>query len=285
MNRVKKYNLHNHTYLCKHASGSARDMVRQAMKDGYEIIGISDHIAYPTKATRFRMEYEEKEGYLQELKQLQHDYQDNIKVLRGFEAEYQREYLYQLVDLFSENKIEYLTLGQHYQDINNLSTYYGQQISQQQIKLYVDQCIEAMQTGLFLFVAHPDLFMNNIQDFDDFCYEEAKRLMEAAIKYNVYLEYNAGGVRYGTRLGLKRNEYPYPRLEFWQLARELKVKVIVNSDAHSPQQITDAAYLLACQQANDLGLDVVEELDLSEYQQKVMEFVTRYNEIRKNGFQ
>ena len=281
---MKEYSLHNHTYLCKHAKGSAQDMLLQGIKDGFKMFGISDHIAYPTKETAFRMEYEEKEQYLNELKLLKQNYSNQIIFLRGFEVEYQREYLYQLVDMFANNEIDYLIIGQHYRDVHNPSTYYGSRIGSRQINSYVDQCIEAMKTGLFLFVAHPDLFMNSLNYFDEVCYDEAKRLIEAAIKYDVYLEYNAGGVRYSESLGLFPSEYGYPRKEFWQLVKELGAKVVVNADAHSPQQINDYAYNLACQQATDLELDILEKIDLTEYNKRVKDFITRYNEIKKDGY-
>ncbi|MDL2211418.1 histidinol-phosphatase [Erysipelotrichaceae bacterium OttesenSCG-928-M19] len=278
-----KYNLHTHTYLCKHAFGSAQEMVEQGLKDGYQIIGISDHIAYPTKNTAFRMEYEEKNSYLEDLKNLKIKYQDKITVLRGFEAEYQRELLYQLVDMFYNNQIDYLILGQHYRNIHKSNTYYGNRLSSRHIKNYVDQCIEAMKTGLFLFVAHPDLFMNSLEYFDENCYDESVRLIKAAIKYDVYLEYNAGGVRYGERLGLYQHEYSYPRLEFWELVKKFDAKVVINSDAHSPLQISDSAYKLACQQAYDLELNIVENIDLKEYNKRVNDFVIEYNKIREQS--
>ncbi|MDF9866794.1 histidinol-phosphatase (PHP family) [Bacilli bacterium PM5-3] len=279
---MKKYSLHNHTYLCKHALGSSKDMIEQGIKEGFEVFGISDHIAYPTKCTSFRMEFEQKTDYLNDLKNLKSKYK-NIKVLRGFEAEYQRDLLYQLVDMFKNDEIDYLILGQHYQNVHKENTYYGMISDPSLIKNYVDQCIEAMKTGLILFIAHPDLFINNISKFCDTCIDESKRLIEAAIKYDVYLEYNAGGMRSSINAGFSQEEYRYPRYEFWQLVKELNAKVVVSSDAHTPQQINDDIYQLACQQVDELGLNVIEEINFELYQERVNEFIKRYDEIRING--
>ena len=277
---MKKYSLHNHTYLCKHALGSAKDMVEQAIEDGYTTIGISDHIAYPTKSTRYRMEYEQKGDYIQELKQLKNEY-SNITLLSGFEAEYQRDLLHLLVDLFNNDEIDYLILGQHYANVHDESTYYGFHRDTMAASEYVDQCIEAMQTGLFMFIAHPDLFLNCIDNFEDVCYEQSKRLIEAALKYDVFLEYNAGGIRANERHGISQMNYSYPRYEFWQIVKALGAKVIVNADAHAPQQISDEAYQKACQQTQELGLTVIEEIDFVSYKNRVNEFTRQYNEIRK----
>lgn len=38
------YNLHTHNYLCGHADGTVEDYVREAVKNGVKILGISDHI-------------------------------------------------------------------------------------------------------------------------------------------------------------------------------------------------------------------------------------------------
>ena len=269
-------------YLCKHAIGTSRDMIEQGIRDGFKVFGISDHIAYPTKGTSYRMEYEYKEGYLADLKKLKEEF-SQITVLRGFEAEYQRKLLYQWVEMFEKDEIDYLILGQHYKDIDDESTYYGYRDDTDEIVSYVDQCIEAMRTGLILFVAHPDLYLNGISFFDDLCYRESKRLIEATIKYDVFLEYNAGGVRSSIGSELSQKEYRYPNYNFWQIVKELGAKVVVSSDAHSPRQINDYYYQLACQQVYDLELNVLEEIDLEAYSNRVKQFVEQYNDICRNG--
>lgn len=267
------YTLHNHTHLCKHAVGDVFVMVDQAFLEGFSHIGISDHVALPIKATTHRMEYEERIAYLNDLNQVIKDYQNKsqIKILRAFEAEYQEEYLYLYNDWFKNKEIDYLILGQHFEDVNDPSTYFGAKVNHQQIIKYVDICIEAMKSGLFLFIAHPDLFMNQLNDFDDVCYEQSVRLINASLQYNVYLEYNAGGIRYSSYYDLSQKEYFYPRYEFWQLVKQLNGKVVVNADAHAPEEINDEAYQEALKQVVDLNLNLVKEINFDFYHQRINE--------------
>lgn len=253
-----KYTLHNHTYLCKHAIGDSKTMIEQAINDKFEIIGISDHIAYPITATQYRMEYQQRLGYLADLKQLKNDYQNKALILRGFEAEYQVEYLDYLKLLFEQDLIDYLVLGQHYQDVNQPETYYGRNMDLQRITEYVDRCISAFETGLFLFIAHPDLFLSEDLDFTPEIKVQCIRLIKAAQANNVYLELNAGGLR---------NNKRFPNNEFFELVAFYQAPVIINSDSHHPKHINDE-YL---QQAYEIALDLKLNLanpDLQSYLNK-----------------
>ena len=40
------YNFHNHTYRCGHATGTDEEYVLEAIKNGYEVMGFSDHAPY-----------------------------------------------------------------------------------------------------------------------------------------------------------------------------------------------------------------------------------------------
>ncbi|WP_423364477.1 PHP domain-containing protein [Mycoplasma sp. P36-A1] len=263
------YSLHNHTYRCKHAIGSEKEMLEEGYKQGFQVFGISDHIAYPTKETKYRMEYEERIPYLENLKQLKNEYKDKINFYRGYEVEYQSDYDDYLKSLFINDQVDYLVLGQHYYNIHKPASYYGGLVSTKEIKNYVDHCIQAMKTGYFLFLAHPDLFLNNGLSFDENALVQSKRLIQAAIENDVYLEYNAGGIRNGIRDGIDATSVSYPRNDFWYLVAKSKAKVVVNPDAHSPEQITDVAYQKAKLNAMTLKLNVVNEIDFEKYEKRI----------------
>ena len=40
-------NYHTHTSRCKHAQGTDRDYVQQAVDSGYQVLGFTDHVAGP----------------------------------------------------------------------------------------------------------------------------------------------------------------------------------------------------------------------------------------------
>lgn len=252
-------------------------MIDAAKKSNFHIIGISDHVALPIKATSHRMEYEERIKYLNDLKRVKNINHDNIKIFAGFEAEYQEEYLNIYIDWLKKKEIDYLILGQHFEDVNDPKTYFGGRIGNDGIIKYVDICISAMKTGLFLFVAHPDLFMTQVAEFNQVCYEQSIRLIKSSIELDVYLEYNAGGIRHSTFYGLEQEDYFYPRYEFWQLVKELDAKVIVNADAHKPNELNDYAYQLACKQIIEYDLNLVKDIDFVKYQTRAQKFIKENN--------
>ena len=62
-----KYNYHAHTYRCKHAGGSEREYIEEAIRGGYEVFGFSDHAPMPFPKEYIpptRMDMNELEGYV-----------------------------------------------------------------------------------------------------------------------------------------------------------------------------------------------------------------------------
>jgi histidinol phosphatase-like PHP family hydrolase len=132
---------------------------------------------------------------------------------------------------------EYLILGQHYVDFEYFDGRHGNHSDsgaspcsdRTRIKPFADIVIEAMSTGLFSCVAHPDVLTYTGPD-QDYYLSEMARIIEASKKYGVPLEYNL--------LGQKLNRQ-YPRLDFWRLAGELGASVVLGCDAHSPERVAD----------------------------------------------
>ena len=101
-----------------------------------------------------------------------------------------------------------------------------------------------MASGLYTIFAHPDLFLMNYNGelghrvFDKTAEICSKRIIEAAIKYDVYLEINANGIKKGLRKTDEgKEEYLYPRSEFWKLVSGTKAKVVIGADAHQPEAL------------------------------------------------
>ena len=82
-----------------------------------------------------------------------------------------------------------------------------------------------MKTGYFSFVAHPDLYMCGYHSFDRSAEEAAHIIIDASLKYDVPLEFNANGFRRGLIKTDDGEHYPYPRSEFWKIAKDKKCKV------------------------------------------------------------
>ena len=94
-----------------------------------------------------------------------------------------------------------------------------------------------IESGLFAFIAHPDLFGNCYKHWDENTISASRDIFAAAAECNVGLEINALGFR---KIAKKKlfNPYPlYPWPPFWELASEYAVEVIVNADAHRPEDL------------------------------------------------
>jgi len=258
-----KTNYHTHTYLCRHANGNPSDYVKKAIELGFEAIGISDHAPFSELADRsIRMRPDEYPLYLKELKESIDRYKDSIRIYKGLEIEYlpnKLEYYKQVLC----NDLDYLALGQHYvpdpKSPDGLKSIYDLD-NIDQIRSYTYTLTEAMDTGLFKFICHPDIMLFHVKDFDEDIVMESKKIIAKAIETKTPLEINANGIRMGLRKTKEGLRYRYPRLEFWKLVSEMKPIVIVSADAHDPSLLYDEAMNEAYEFARQLGIEVEEDI-------------------------
>lgn len=241
-------NYHTHIYLCKHATGTIEEYITKAIHDGFKVLGISDHgpisDELTTKWRSRRMSMSESIDYLNELNTLKAKYKDQITLLGAFEIEYSNTYLSRLLEM--RDSVDYLVLGQHQIEVEGefKSIYFKQ--NHDTIKIYGNTIVEALNTGLFKILAHPEIFMYTYPSFDHVCKEVSIQIIEAAIKTNTVLEINANGIRdcYRKTGHLFEDEfYKYPHLEFWRLVSDYQKKypltVVINDDSHSVNDFND----------------------------------------------
>ena len=112
-----KANYHTHTVRCHHASGTEREYIEQAIAEGFDILGFSDHTPQPypdSFVSRVRMTMDELEGYIDTLLALREEYKDQIQLLIGFEVEYTLKYFEPLMKELRNYPVDYIIQGQHY---------------------------------------------------------------------------------------------------------------------------------------------------------------------------
>ncbi len=226
-----KANYHTHTVRCKHARGSEREYIENAIKNGFSILGFSDHVPQPFPegyVSPIRMDMSEAEDYIETIESLKKEYEGQIEILTGFEVEYFPKYFDALIDkLRSLQKVDYIILGQHNIPDEIGGFYCGEPTGDvRKLKAYVDQCIEGLDTGLFTYLAHPDLI--NFKGDKDIYLDEMRRICEYSIKNDVPLEFNMLGFR------LCRN---YPNESFFKMASSMGCRFIIGCDAHDPGHV------------------------------------------------
>lgn len=259
-----KANYHTHTFYCGHAVGTAEDYIKEAIKNGLEVIGISDHA--PNKLVRdynVRMKPDKLDAYIQDIVDAKAIYNKDIKIYSGLEVEFFYDHEEYYKDL--REKLDYLVHGQHYisksREMHNLQSGFALH-TKEEIAIYAEYLVDAMDSGHFDVFAHPDLYMCGYRDFDRHAEEVAHKICKKAVETDSILEFNANGFRRGisrTPQGLKP---PYPRFEFWEIAKSYGVKTILGSDCHSPELLYDLNIKEAEEEFIKLELNNVEFLNI-----------------------
>ena len=220
-------NYHTHTWRCNHAEPDERAYIESAIAAGVRVLGFSDHTPYPFPKGQyswFRMSLEQAPGYFDLIRQLRDEYAGRIEIHVGVEAEYYPALFPAMLDLVRQNGCEYMLLGQHYL-FNEENSIYSGTATDDPARLiqYVDQAIAGMETGLFTYLAHPDL-INFTGDRATYRLH-MRRLCRAAKELDMPLELNLLGYH-------DRRHYPARR--FWELAAEEGNCAVLGWDAHSP---------------------------------------------------
>jgi len=246
-------NYHTHTWRCKHAFGNEEDYVKCAIQAGYTELGFSDHTPwhYHTNFQPYmRMNENELDDYVQTLLMLKEKYKNQISIKIGLEVEYFKDYIPWLKQVLQDYPIDYLILGNHYDETDEYGVYFGQPLNAKQFQKYVDSCIAGIKTGLFSYLAHPDLAN---YPTDSLLYKQAMRkLCEAAKDYGVPLEFNL--------LGLETHRQ-YPNETFFKIAKEVGNQVIIGVDAHEQHALLHIElYEQAKIYLNQLGIEVIEDI-------------------------
>ena len=225
-------NYHTHTYRCGHAEGDEREYTEAALQAGLQILGFSDHTPYDffdsdPRNRPMRMKPEELPDYAASIRALAKEYRGRMEIRLGVEAEYYPKYFPRLLELLRENGVEYMILGQHFLGNEIGDIYSGRPCSdRKELARYVSQTAEALETGLFTYFAHPDLF--HFTGSDEVYKEEMRRLCRAAKQTQTPLEINL--------LGIQIHRH-YPNAEFFRIANEVGNEVILGCDAHAPGRV------------------------------------------------
>ena len=244
-------NWHTHTSRCKHATGTVFDYCRAAVAAGLETLGFSDHVPMPDgRWPHHRMGLDELDDYIADIDRAKIDF-PQLEIHCGMECEWLDSCASWYRDeLLGRHKIEYLVMGIHYAPAADGSFQspfdYEKMNDAVFLRSYVDFWIRAAESGLFTFAAHPDLFGNFCTRWTDDFTAASRDIAQCASALDLPLEINTNGFR---KRPIATDDEGvvsrYPRRRFWEIALEERCKVIVNSDAHRPEDIT-AGWETAC---------------------------------------
>ena len=244
--------------------GADEDYVQAAVAGGYDVLGFADHAPWPFATgyvSGIRMTCDQLPDYVNSVRALGEKYADRLRIHIGLEAEYFPRYHDHLLWM-REQGVAYFILGQHYADSEEESLYVGMDArSDDGVRRYAEATVRGIRTGLYRYVAHPDLFMRGRDDeaFNAACEEAADMICQAAKEQGMPLEYNLLGL-VGRLAGDKRG-YPCPA--FWQYARKWDNDVLLGVDAHGPWDLKDhVVWDRGTQDVLGMGYHLIDHLDM-----------------------
>lgn len=227
-----RVDLHNHTYLCNHATGTMEEYVLKAIESGIDIFGFSEHAPMDFDE-KYRLLIEKKDFYETSVLDLKQKYKNDIDILLAYEVDFMQNI--PMLDEILNAKVDYLIGSVHFLDgwgFDNpefIGGYKNKDID----KIWQDyfDTIENMaKSQLFDIAGHLDL----IKVFKYLPNKDIKLIalnaMKAIKKANMVVEINAAGIR-------KPIAEAYPSKSLLELAFELDIPITFSSDAHSVEQI------------------------------------------------
>jgi len=250
-----KVNLHTHTYRCKHAEGTDEEYVLAAIDAGFAKLGFADHTPFPYENGYVRgdkMLPQELDGYIQSVRELKQKYAGQIEIFLGLECESVPRFFPYLRQVRKD--LDFLILGSH-GDGSTGDKFFGRIQDPALFDRYLDATITGMESGLFIYLAHPDVCFLSYPVFDSAAERVCRTLCREAKRLNMPIEYNLKGL---DRV-LVPGALGYPCDAFWRIAAEENNTAVIGIDAHSPAAITDADMDAAEQYLKYLGIPLIED--------------------------
>ena len=245
-----RVDLHNHTILCNHATGTVEEYIEKAISLGISEYGFSDH-APMNFDPKYRMSLEQKKLYESWINEAKEKYKNQIKILLGYEVDYIDGFLLEEV---MKADVDYLIGSVHFLKNKNelwgfdnpefIGVYESKDIDTIWEE-YFDAIKSMAKTGLFDIVGHLDL----IKVFKFLPKKDIRLIAKETLleikKANLVLEINSAGIR-------KPIGETYPSKQLLEMAYEMDINITFGSDAHSIEQV-GFAYEDALNLAKDIG--------------------------------
>lgn len=266
-------NLTNYHSHCSFCDGRAplEEFVKEAISQGFYSYGVSSHAPLPFP-TRWTMEWEQMEAYLDEFKNLRSKYADEIELYVGLEIDYLNEESNPSVASFTELPLDYRIGSVHLLydaagevvDIDCSPAVFKERVDRHfngdvlgVIRMYFDRLFRMVELGGFDILGHADKMHYNASCYhpgllDEPWYEALMKDYFSLVASRGYL------VEINTKAYDSLGTF-YPNSRYWELMKEYQIKVLVNSDAHYPERI-NAGRMEALRLLQAKGFATVAEL-------------------------
>lgn len=245
-------NYHTHSRWCKHGTGEIEDYLEVAVAHGIEEIAITEHVPHKDNHDKWRLQWEEFPAFDAALNRAIAAYQGKIRIIKGFECEYYPEAVETYRMLQEKYGYELLLLGQHCNAADRRIDYFLSK-TEREMRLYADEVCAGLQTGLFRFLAHPDLALLGYPHvWDKHCENMMRQIFACCERLDIPVEINANGAR---------DDRGYPNRDAFFLSKEYRLRYLINADAHQPEHLIGIGVEKAERLARELGIQPMEFLE------------------------
>lgn len=266
-------NLTNYHSHCSFCDGRAplEEFVKEAIRQGFYSYGVSSHAPLPFP-TRWTMEWEQMEAYLDEFNNLRQKYADEIELYVGLEIDYLNEDSNPSVARFTELSLDYRIGSVHLLydaagevvDIDCSPAVFKERVDRhfngdvlRVVRMYFDRLFRMVELGGFDILGHADKMHYNASCYhpgllDEPWYEALMKDYFSLVASRGYL------VEINTKAYDSLGTF-YPNSRYWELMKEYQIKILVNSDAHYPERI-NAGRMEALRLLQAKGFAAVAEL-------------------------
>lgn len=245
-------NFHSHCDFCDGRAAMER-FVHYAVAKKFTAFGISSHAPIPFDS-RWAMKKDDIPDYIQEFKRLQVKYADSISLYLGLEIDYFPEEKTAVFDAVKNLPLDYRIGSIHYIDAFPDGTRWiidgnahalkvaTEQLYDNDIKKAVKRFFEVseemIQHASFDIIGHMDKIVPNASEFSDFdinakWYKDLMSSIFTLIKEKgIIVEINTKSL-FGRGM-------TFPNQLFFKQMHEMKIPVMVNSDCHFPDKVSDS---------------------------------------------
>ncbi len=251
-------NLHTHCTYCD-GSASMEEMIQAALKGGLNSLGFSSHACSNLPMELGEINKENIDSYFKEAAQLKEKYKDYIEIFVGFEYESRTSFGMAKIDSrcrYSIGSVHLFEKDGHYYNVDHSPELFSEaEKAFKGIKPlcenYFSELADFAEHTDFDIVGHFDLVTKFIEKgIGDFTGEKWYRDMsmyylEKIARTGKIFEVNTGAISRGWRTS------PYPSIPLLERILKLGNPVIVSSDAHKPEGIT---------QSFDSALNMIKEI-------------------------
>jgi histidinol-phosphatase (PHP family) len=224
-----------HTPLCQHAQGHPREYVQAGIAAGLGEIGFADHNPMPDQFDSWRMGPHQLPEYIALIEETRREF-PKFPIRLGLECDFIPGYEKHLEWLAGQAPWDYLIGSVHYLapgwDVDNPKHIkkFDELGAEAIWTMYFKNYTLMAQSGLFDFLGHPDLPKKFGYRPEGDLRRFYRESLDAIADNGIALELNTAGLR-------KEVKEIYPSKQFLEMASQRGIPILINSDAHAPEEV------------------------------------------------